>query len=152
MYRVELREHHYLEGCSAWDAVTLTREIELPFVPVAGLRLGLEKDSEFNFDDLEIRRVLWLTHPGKFLAEISPSRYSPHYRDYFRKALRSLIRRGWQCHLDDPSDSIAKAHNGDDGYFYIIHTPNGYLAVNAIEVACLEWQGVEFTVVSEPKP
>jgi hypothetical protein len=74
------------------QAVSVEKNIELPFVPVPEISIGLVPTSQFASDEYQIERVMYLTEKDLFLVQLEDSQVFDE--DFWDRSRAASIKAG----------------------------------------------------------
>ncbi len=142
-FRTTLIERIYRDG-GPW--LEIEKDVLLPVPPAPWYSIGLEKHSEFNFDQSRVTRVMYLTATDSWLAELETSRFGPEW-DAWAFIREELRPRGWRLRLTLPLQSIdegVEINLSNETHDAIIECRGKLWLVDHEEVLALEEFGEQF--------
>lgn len=138
-YRVEL----FLDVCEEERyGFTMRKWIGLPFVPAAGMKLGLVAASDFYTNAHKVEGVFWHAVESVFRVRLEPHRWGLDAVDY-------LSKEGWTLQLPHAGKSIDGA-DWDPGSLYVVKIADSYYGLTPDGYFCLQRQGTPHEVHKRP--
>lgn len=115
--------------------VVMELDMQLPFVPAAGMSIGFEPDSNWNCDESEVESVMWLVHRSRFLVRLKDN------KGHARHAAEWRAKRGWKVHMDVkfPTRREAQQAVEDNELHSVVEHDGGFFAMSKPEVEMLQF-------------
>jgi hypothetical protein len=135
----------------SWTIMRMTRWIDLPFLPAAGMRLGFKSWSDFDEGNEQVREVLYNVPLHLLLVELeSESPFPANEVAEFWETLQAYVEEGWSLDLDtmasatDCKEAELCALDGD----VIIQLGDRFYPVDEDDLRLFQMQGTEYRLVA----